>query len=142
MRRVVTIVLSVSKYIIAVFMMHAGIATVFTREDLAAEPDFIYESRGVLVTIGVLFFTSGLTLFMGKLTKMSRIIGHGLFMVYSCFLFASLLSWFSFGFVHALGNLTATLVVGGLYLRWKYHIYYYDPVDKPHKLRYSSTTTE
>lgn len=141
MRRVISTILSAFKYIIAVFMMVAGIQTMFVETDPLA-PGFIYESRTALVIIGGVFFSSGLTLFVGKLTKMRRVTGHGLFMVYSCFLFATILSWVAFGFAEATGNLIGTLVTGGLYLRWKYHIYYYDGVDKARRIRYSSTTTE
>lgn len=133
--------MSALKYVIGAFMMYAGIVTIFADTGLAAEPAFVYESRVALALIGTLFFISGLTLFAGKLTKMRRVTGHGLFAVYNCFLFATLLSWFYFGFVDALGNLIGTLVVGGLYLRWKYHIYYYDGLDKTSRKRYSSTTT-
>ena len=129
------------KYIVAVFMMYSGVAIMLV-DTTEPAPGFIYNSRSALVVIGIIFFLSGLTLFVGKLTKQRRTIGHGLFMVYLCFLFTTLLSWIAFGFTAALGNIIATLITGGLYLRWKYHIYYYDPVDKPHKLRYSSTTTE
>lgn len=122
-------------------MMYAGVVTMLVDTSEPA-PGFIYNSRTALVAIGIIFFISGFTLFVGKLTKQSRTIGHGLFMVYSCFLFATLLSWVAFGFTDAVGNLIGTLITGGLYLRWKYHIFYYDPLDKTNRKRYSSTTTE
>lgn len=139
MRRLVTNVLSAFKYILGAFMMYAGILTMFI-ETQPLDPRYVYDSRFVLATIGTFFFISGLTLFVGKLTKMRRVVGHGLFMVYCCFLFATLLSWTSFGFAEASGNLIGMLIAGGLYLRWKYHIYYYDPLDKANRKRYISTT--
>lgn len=140
MRRAVTNILSAFKYLLGAFMMYAGIVTMFVTPDSGLEPGFVYESRFVLALIGTAFFISGLTLFVGKLTKMRRTTGHGLFMVYSCFLFATLLTLFTYGFMDAVPNLIGMLVSGGLYLRWKYHIYYYDPLDKANRKRYSSTT--
>lgn len=139
MRRLVTNSLSAFKYVLGAFMMYAGIVTMFIETD-PLEPGFVYESRLVLASIGTFFFISGLTLFVGKLTKMRRVTGHGLFMVYICFLFATILSWVSFGFVDATGNMIGMLISGALYLRWKYHIYYYDPLDKANRKRYGSTT--
>ena len=92
---------------------------------------FIYESRNALVLLGMFFFASGLTLFIGKIAKIRRIQGYGLFMIYSCFLFACLINWLGYGFDRAWFNMTGALITGALYLRWKYHIYIYEPpVDK------------
>lgn len=125
--------LSGAKYVLAAFMMYAGIATMFLPPQTGSNLGFIYENRWVIASFGVLFFISGLTLFIGKIMKRRRVIGHGLFMVYVCFLFSFILNWVGLSFYAASGNLIGSFIVGALYLRWKYYIYYYQPC--PHEIR-------
>lgn len=118
-------------------MMCAGVLIMFSETE-PLDPRYVYDSRFALTTIGIIFFMSGLTLFVGKLAKMHRAVGHGLFMTYCCFLFATLLSWVSFGFAEASGSLIGMLIAGALHLRWKYHVYYYDTLDKRNGKRYAN----
>lgn len=119
--------LSGFKYFLAGFFMFAGIQTMF----LPLEPDtrlgIIYETRPTLVGFVLLFFFSGLSLMVGKLAHLRKLQGWGLFAMYNCYLFAFFLNWYAIDFHAAYRNLIGAIVVGGLYLRWKYHIYYYDP---------------
>lgn len=127
MKRAISWFLSAFKYVLSLFMMYAGIATMFLPIDNTSDLGFIYESRLALVAFGMFFFGSGLMLFIGKVTKMRKVAGHGLFSIYICFMFAFILNWVVLGFSAAWPNLAGAVVVGGLYLRWKYHIYYYEP---------------
>lgn len=118
------------KYILAVFMMYAGIMTTMLPPEPSSRLGFIYESRVSLVVFGIIFFLSGLTLLVGKIKKWRRVEGWGLMANYLCFFFAFILNWVGLGWGAAWGNLIVAVVVAGLYLRWKYHIFYYEPVDK------------
>lgn len=142
MRRVVSFGLSAFKYIIALFMMYAGIVTLFIQPEMSTKLNSVYGNKVALIILGITIFLSGATLFFAKLLKYHRTTGYGLFAVYNCFLFAGLLNWYALGWQSAWANLLAAGITGALYLRWKYNIYYYDPLDKTHKLRYISTTTE
>lgn len=131
MKRLVSGSLSVIKYIIALFMMYAGVMTMLTPPLDKSHLGIVYETRATLVLFGIIFFLSGLTLFVGKIMKWKRWVGHGLYAIYMCFLFATFLNWYGLGFDAAVGNMVGSVIVGALYLRWKYRIYYYEPsVDK------------
>lgn len=127
MKRTISWGLSMFKYIIALFMMYAGVATFFVPLEQDSRLGFIYENRVALVLFGLYFIVSGMLLFIGKIAKMRKTTGHGLFLTYNAFLFGFILNWVGLSFSHAWANLVAAVVVGGLYLRWKYHIYYYEP---------------
>jgi uncharacterized integral membrane protein len=123
--------ISVFKYLLAIFMMYAGVATMFAHPlDDGSRVGWLYQSRVTLLGLGFIFFASGALLFYGKIRRMRRTIGHGLMAVYLCFLFATIVTWYGYGFKDAIPNGIGTLITGILYLRWKYHIYYYVPVDK------------
>jgi len=135
MRRLVSATLSGLKYLIAVLMILSGINTMFFDEPVdVSRLGFIYENRWTLFAFGVFFFISGMTLLVAKIKKMRRIVGYSLMTIYLTFLFVSILNWYAFGVGQAVGNIIGAVVVGGLYLRWKYHIYYYEPsVDRIHE---------
>lgn len=126
MRKVITLALSVFKYLIALFMLYAGAVTLIAAGSPGESLGLFYENSSVLTMFGLLFFASGGMLLVGKIAKKDRLTGYGLFLTYSCFLFAAIANWVANGFYAASGNLIGALIVGGLYLRWKYHIYYYD----------------
>lgn len=115
------------KYFIALFMMYAGIVTLFVPPTPGTKLDLVYENKIVLVILGTIIFCSGFMLFYGKIRKKRRLQGWGLFMVYNCYLFAGLLNWYALGWSDAWSNLLGAVIVGLLYLRWKYHIYYPRP---------------
>ncbi len=132
-KRIVSFLLSIFKYIVAVFMMYAGVATAWMVTEHEHDPrlGFIYNHHWSLVLLGVIFFLAGAVLFWGKVRKKRRTIGHGLMATYLCFLFGAIIVWYADGVVAAVPNSIAALITAGLYLRWKYHIYYYEPsVDK------------
>lgn len=114
--------------------MYAGIETMVSPVHIDSKLDIIHENKTSLTIIGCVFFASGLILFIGKICKMKKAQGHGLFAVYNCFLFSFIVNWIGLGFDYAWGNLIASFIVGALYLRWKFHIYYYDPLDNPQHL--------
>lgn len=128
MVKIITVILRVFQFILAAFMMYAGIATALFVPTGNHHDKFgwIYDSRISLVILGVIFFCSGATLFVGKFFKKKHIVGYGLMAIYLCFLFAGLLDWVALGFGAALTNLVASCIVGFLYLRWK-HNFLYDP---------------
>lgn len=130
------------KYLIAVSMMVSGVTTILADPIPESNLAIIYETKATLVVFGIIFFVLGVALFVSKLFKWKRIQGWSLFGIYVSYMFAFFSNWIGLGWDSAWGNLILAIIMGGLYLRWKYHIYYYDAVDKRHKLRYSSTTTE
>ena len=69
MKRLVSGSLSVIKYIIALFMMYAGVMTMLTPPLDKSHLGIVYETRATLVLFGIIFFLSGLTLFVGKIMK-------------------------------------------------------------------------
>lgn len=117
------------KYFVAVLMMYLGIATMFLPLEPNSDLGIIYETRVTLVLFGLYFFASGATLLIGKIRKMRRVTGHGLFMIYLAYTFGFILNWVGFDFSHAYGNLIGAVIMGALYLRWKHEIYYYQPLD-------------
>jgi hypothetical protein len=132
-KRIVSGALAWFKVFVAVFLMYAGIATLFLQGDTTTKLDIVYANRFVLATLGMLIFLSGATLFYGKVFKHRRIEGYGLFAAYNCYLFAGILNWYAIGWDAAWSNLIGALIMGLLYLRWKYHIYYPKRVDKTYR---------
>lgn len=124
--------LSGFKYLISLFMMYAGCVTVAAPPTPGTHLPILYESRPVLIVMGIVIFASGATLFFSKLFKRRKTQGWGLFAIYLCFLFAGIANWYAVGWEGAWSNLIGAAIVGALYLRWKYHIYYYEPLDKHH----------
>lgn len=113
-------------YLLAIFMMYAGIATAFAPLDETVDSfGWIYGSRPALVLFGIIFFVSGASLFVGKILKHASLIGHSLMAIYLCFLFGAFLQGAAHSWVDGLPNFIASGIVAVLYLRWKYK---YHPV--------------
>jgi hypothetical protein len=132
-KRIVSGTLSVIKALIGLYLLIAGAALLFT-EPLKPETTdlgIIYENHWSLIVLGIIIALSGLTLFVGEVLRKRRVIGHGLFACYMCLLFAGILNWVGLGWQDAWPNLIAALIVGALYLRWKYRIYYPKALDNP-----------
>lgn len=131
--------LGLVKYLLAVFMILAGIATAIS--DLMPLGDgtlgYIYTHRWALVSLGTIFTASGLALLYGKITRSRHWIGYGLLSIFACFLFAFILNTGSSqGFDW--GNAMAAVVVGALFLRWRFKTSYINPnhfVDRHGNLR-------
>jgi hypothetical protein len=120
-------VLGAFKYIIAIFMMVAGVLTPL--QDLTPVDGplgFIYSSRLALSAFGLAFFLSGASLFYGKIAKSKKWTGNGLFAIFTCFLFSGLLETTA-RHVPSIGNFTSAFIVGALYLRWRFKTVYIDP---------------
>lgn len=113
--------LTVLNYLLALFMMYAGIATAFAPLDASRDTfGWIYSSRLALVGFGTVFFFSGLSLFIGKVFKHVSLIGYSLMAIYLCFVFAAVLNAVAGTWSDGLSNLVSSGIVGLLYLRWKY----------------------
>lgn len=121
--------ISAFKYLLAIFMIVAGIATAI--QPLYPTPylGFIFAHRLTLVAFGMIFSCSGFTLLIGKLRKRRKIVGAGLLAIYLCFFFSTFLNGAAFGWVMDawLANAIATLITGALYLRWRMKTEYIDP---------------
>jgi len=128
MKRTVYWVLTILNYFFAVFMMYAGIVTMFLPLDYeGGRFGWLYNTRLSLVLFGIIFFLSGFVLFYGKVRKKDRLIGLGLQAIYLCYLFAALLNWVALGWYAAWQNFIGAAIVGALYLRWKYKAFYVVP---------------
>ena len=123
--------LSVFQYLLALFMMFAGIATAIGPiTPLDGELGWLYSSRYHLVFYGTTFFVAGFTLFWGKIRKPRKWTGRGLLWIYLSFVFATLMNLLAWGFGMPgawVGNLLASIIVGALYLRWRFKTEYIDP---------------
>lgn len=103
--------------------MFAGIQTMFLPPDPNTRLGFIYETRPSLVSFGILFFSSGFVLFIGKIKKWKKVVGVGLMMIYLDYLFAAFLNWYAIGWSAAWGNFIGALLLGVLHLKWKRETY-------------------
>lgn len=122
--------ISVFKYLIAGYMMLAGAVTTVAEQLPTTGPlGFLYSSRVSLVIIGLLIFTAGAVLLYGKIRKSKRWTGRGLFYVYMCFLFASILNYIAYSGDPTtwVSNLVVAGITGTLYLRWKFKTEYINP---------------
>lgn len=116
------------KYVIAVFMMYAGIATIVAPiEPISGSLGFIYNTRFFLALFGSTFFLCGLTLFMGKIRKDKTLVGYGLMSIYCCFLFFGITNCVVYGLYGGIGNLIMAAITGALWLRWKFKTAYINP---------------
>ena len=119
------------KYLLALFMMYAGVATVFfvPVSEMGGALGIIYDYKISLVILGIIFFLSGLSLLYGKIKRSRVWTGRGLMSIYLSFLFAALLQIAAFPTdpVQWAGNLIAALICGLLWLRWKFKVSYWNP---------------
>lgn len=125
--RAVSPVLTTVKYILAIFMIIAGVATMCSPiTPLDGALGFIYTHRLALIGIGLVFSGSGLGLLIGKLTKNKCLTGRSLMAIFCCFLFASLLQGQAYGWgFHAwIPNAIAAVLVGLLWLWWRFKTHY------------------
>lgn len=115
------------KYIVAIFMMVAGVLTPLQDLEHVDSPlGFIYESRAALSIFGVIFFLSGAVLFYGKMMKRKKWTGVGLFSIFACFLFSGILDTVARG-TPSIGNFVCSIIMAALYLRWRFKTAYIDP---------------
>ena len=123
--------LSVLKYLLALFMMFAGVMVAIAPVEPSGAPlGWLYESRVALVIYGVTFFSAGFALFWGKIRRSRKWVGRGLLWIYMSFVYAAILNMMAWGvgdFAAWGGNAIVAVVVGMLYLRWRFQTEYIDP---------------
>lgn len=122
--------LSFFKYLVGVFMMFSGVATIIGPLRSSTNVGSVYETAPVLITAGTIFFISGAWLVLAKALHKHKQVGYSLMAVYLCFLFAAILNWLALGPAFAWPNFICALVMGALYLRWKHHLLYSERVDR------------
>lgn len=118
------------KWILSIFMMYAGISTAISPiVPIEGTLDFLYNSRTMLVLIGIAFFVSGAILFYGKWRKKRKATGIGLMAIYLCFVFATILQAIVYAGDPAawISNFIVSMITGALWLRWKFQTEYVDP---------------
>lgn len=117
------------KYILAIFMMYAGVTTALSpTQSVPGSFGFVYSSRISLVIFGIIFFISGSILLYGKIRRSRRWTGKGLLLIYLCFLFATLVNGISLGGNPSVWvyNFFGTIITASLWLRWKFKTEYVD----------------
>jgi len=124
--------LSAIKYLLAIFMMVAGVMTAFAPIDPSSAEalGWLYNSRHALVFYGASFFASGFALLWGKIRKSRKWTGRGLLLIYLSFLYAAMLNGVAWGFMNLeawLPNVIMACLVGALYLRWRFQTEYINP---------------
>jgi Mn2+/Fe2+ NRAMP family transporter len=120
--------LSVFKYLLAGYMMLAGVLTPFSGVE-GTKLGFFYSNHISLTILGLIIFVSGAMLMYGKIRKSKRWTGKGLLWIYLCFLFATLANFIAFSAdpTYWVANLIFTIVTALLWLRWKNKTEYIDP---------------
>lgn len=129
MLKVIDYGLSILKYLIGIFMFVIGLATMFAPITHSVSMlGLLFAYRATWVVCGVTFAASGAWLLYGKLTKNRIATGHGLMAIYLCLVFATVVNGFLTHWLLAswLGNAIFAVVVGLLYLRWKFRVAYID----------------
>jgi cytochrome c biogenesis protein CcdA len=118
------------KYVVAGYMMLAGIATVFAPADqtVSGIAQVVYSTHIGLIVAGIIIFISGTVLLVGKIKRNKTLTGRGLLYCYLCFLFAAILNAAAYGDPTTwIGNLVMAIILGVLYLRWKFKTQYVNP---------------
>lgn len=113
--------------------MYAGVITAFgPLTPQGGKLGFLYSSRTALVCFGIWFFITGAMMVYGKIRKDKRWIARALIQMYCCYTFAFVLNGIALGFSDVgswLGNFIGIFVSAGLYLRWRFAMFYV-PKDK------------
>jgi hypothetical protein len=128
-KRAVRRVISGLEYFIGAYLTINGAFTVFATPDesVVGLMHLLYGTHLGLIIAGLLVLSSGLTLFIAKIKKKDKWHGRGLFFVYLCYTFATILNYVAYNGQLALwlGNAIGALVVGLLWLRWKFKTEYF-----------------
>jgi uncharacterized membrane protein YccC len=131
MRRILNIFISVLEYFIGGYLMFNGGFTIIADPDetVVGLMHLLYGTHIGLVIAGILVLLSGFTLVMSKIRKSNKWHGRGLFFVYLCYTFATVLNYVAYHGILGLwlGNAIGALVVGILWLRWKFKNDYLNP---------------
>lgn len=122
--------ISAFKYLLGVGMVASAFTTAFgPLEPVAGSLGWIYSSRFALIMFGLFFLVAGVMLLYGKVTKSKKFTGWGLMLTYLSFLFATLLNALAFGITasNVWSNAIFVVVVGILWLRWRFKTAYINP---------------
>ena len=122
--------ISAFKWLLALFMILAGILTMFTPlTPMSGVLGYIYSTRISLVIFGIIFSSCGGMLLYGKMRRSRVWTGRGLMGIYLCFTFATLLQGVAYGWHpgYWANNLIMALITGALWLRWRLKTAYIDP---------------
>lgn len=118
------------EYFIGAYLVFNGLLTVFADPDdsVVGLMHILYGTHLGLIIAGLIIAASGLTLLVSKIKKLKKTHGRGLFYVYLCYLFATILNFIAYGGTASwVGNAIGILVVGALWLRWKFKTEYVNP---------------
>jgi hypothetical protein len=127
-------VISVLTYIIAGFMLLAGVLTPFAKlQPMDGALGYIYNTRISLVCFGIVFFASGAALLYGKIRKNKTWTGNGLLAVFACFTFSAVLETVARN-TPSIGNIIAAIILAILYLRWRFTTVYVKPEELQDKI--------
>lgn len=111
-------------------MIISGITTAFgPLTQMNGAFGYIYSTRITLVAFGIIFFCCGVALLYGKIRKSRKWVGRGLMSIYLCYLFATFLQGFAYHWIPGfwVTNAIMTVIVGFLFLRWKFQTEYINP---------------
>lgn len=124
-------VISVFKYIVACYMIIAGALTIFMPSDNTVNPkvSLVFGHKISIVIIAIAILASGVVLLIGKIKKNRVLTGRGLFAVYLCFFFATILNAIAYygDPTTWVSNLIMAIIMGLLWLRWKFKTEYVNP---------------
>ena len=116
-------VISVFEYIVAGYMLLAGVLTMFIAPDqnVTNFMHAIYGTRIGVVVVGLIIVISGGALMIGKIRKSNKEHGRGLFYVYLCFFFAAILNAVAYAGDPTVwvSNAIMAVIMGVLWLRWR-----------------------
>lgn len=115
MRRTVRITIQVLLYLVAIFMMVAGIETIFGPLEPGGSLGFIYETRLWITIFGLIFFFCGGSLLVGLIAHSNGLVQWGTYAIFCCFIFAGVLNSVAFATFDP-GNFIAAAIVAALYL--------------------------
>lgn len=131
MRRVFNVVLSVFEYLVAAYMIFAGVVTMIIEPDPAVTNfmKLLYGTRTGVIIVGLIIAASGLILLVGKIRKSKKLHGRGLFYTYLCFFFAAILNYIAYSGDPTVwvSNVIMAAIIAALWLRWRLKTEYLDP---------------
>lgn len=115
MRRTGRIIIHILLYLVAIFMVVAGIETALGPLEPAGDLGFLFETRFWITIFGAVFSLSGFTLLIGLIRRKDGLVQWGTYAIFCCLLFAGVLNSVAFNTVDP-GNFIAAGVLAALYL--------------------------
>lgn len=114
------------KYLVGFYFMLNGALAPFLGGDVT-DLGWLYSHPIPLTIFGIIIFVSGAWLVYGKIRKSRKRIGEGIMATFLCFLFFGVLNTLAYGIAGGGANFIAAVVMGLLYLRWRFKTAYIDP---------------